>query len=116
MGTRAGLLVPGGNLTKGQSSFTTTHPGLSNYVDYPDVASLACPKPMLLYNGEQDILFPVPTVQDAYSKMHTVWDSQNAGKNLITKFWKAGHVFNREMQDEAFQWLVLHFHNSENNH
>jgi dienelactone hydrolase len=114
MGTRAGLLVPGSNLTKGQSSFTTTHPGLSNYVDYPDVASLACPKPMLFYNGGHDTLFPVPTVQDAYLKMHKVWDSQNAGKNLVTKFWNAGHVFNREMQDEAFQWLDLHFHNGEN--
>ena len=114
MGTRAGLLVPGSNLTKGQSSFTTTHPGLSNYVDYPDVASLACPKPMLFYNGDHDTLFPVPTVQDAYLKMHKVWDSRNAGKNLVTKFWNTGHVFSREMQDEAYQWLDLHFHNGEN--
>jgi dienelactone hydrolase len=105
MGTRAGLLVPGGNLTRGQSSFTTTHPGISNYLDYPDVASIACPKPMLFYNGEQDKLFPVPSVQVAYTKMRKVWDSQSAGDKLVTKFWNAGHEFNREMQEEAFQWL-----------
>jgi len=109
MGTRTGLLVPGGNLTRGQSSFTTTHPGLSNYLDYPDVASVACPKPVLFYNGDQDKLFPVPIVQDAYSKMRNVWDSQNAGDKLVTKIWKAGHVFNREMQNEAFTWLDRHF-------
>jgi len=109
MGTRADLLVQGGNLTRGQSSFTTTHPGLSNFLDYPDVASIACPKPMLMYNGNQDKLFPVPSVQDAYTKMHKVWDSQNASDKLVTKFWNAGHVFNREMQDEAFQWLDQHF-------
>jgi dienelactone hydrolase len=85
MGTRTGLLVPGGNLTRGQSSFTTTHPGLSNYLDYPDVAIVACPKPVLFYNGDQDKLFPVPIVQDAYSKMRKVWDSQNAGEKLVTK-------------------------------
>jgi dienelactone hydrolase len=109
MGTRTGLLVPGGNLTRGQSSFTTTHPGLSNYLDYPDVASVACPKPLLFYNGDQDKLFPLPIVQDAYLKMRNVWDSQNAGDKLVTKIWKAGHVFNREMQDESFTWLDQHF-------
>jgi dienelactone hydrolase len=109
MGTRAGLLVPGSNLTRGQSSFTTTHPGLSNYLDYPDVASIACPKPVLMYNGNQDKLFPSSCVQDAYSKMQKVWESQNAGDKLVTKLWNAGHVFNLEMQDEAFQWLDRHF-------
>jgi len=112
MGTRSGLMAPGGNLTRGQSSFTTTHPGISNYLDYPDVASLACPKPMLIYNGDQDKLFPVSSVRNAYSKMHMVWASQNADDKLITKIWTAGHVFNREMQDEAFEWLDQHFINS----
>lgn len=107
MGTRAGLLVPGGNLTRGQSSFTTTHPGLSNYLDYPDVASIACPKPALFFNGDKDKLFPVQSVQDAYTKMRKVWDSQKAGDMLVTKFWNAGHEFNLEMQDEAFKWLDI---------
>jgi dienelactone hydrolase len=109
MATRKGLLVPGGNLTRGQSSFTTTHPNLANYLDYPDVASLACPKPMLFFNGDQDKLFPVTSVQEAYSKMHKVWESQNAGDKLVTKLWNAGHVFNREMQDAAFKWMDEQF-------
>jgi dienelactone hydrolase len=109
MGTRAGLLVPGGNLTRGQSSFTTTHPGLSQYLDYPDAASIACPKPMLIYNGSRDKLFPPSCVQDAYSKMRRVWESQNAGDKLVTKFWDAGHEFNLDMQNEAFQWLDQYF-------
>ena len=109
MGTRAGLLVLGGNLTRGQSSFTTTHPGIANYLDYPDVASIACPKPMLFYNGEKDKLFPAPSVQDAYTKMRRVWDSQHAGENLVTKFWNAGHEFNKEMQEEVFRWLEKQF-------
>ena len=109
MATHKGLLVPGGNLTRGQSSFTTAHPDLSNFLDYPDVASLACPKPMLFYNGSQDKLFPAPCVQEAYTQMRKVWNSQNAGDKLVTKFWDVGHVFNTEMQEEAFQWLDKHF-------
>lgn len=109
MATRKGLLVPGSNLTRGQSSFTVTHPNLSNYLDYPDVASIACPKQMLFYNGDQDKLFPVSSVRDAYEKMHAVWKSQNVNNRLVTKLWNAGHIFNREMQDEAFDWLDKNF-------
>jgi hypothetical protein len=109
MATRKSLLVPGSNLSHGQSSFTTTHPNLANYLDYPDIASLACPKPMLFYNGDQDNLFPSASVQDAYATMHKVWDSQKAGDRLVTKLWDAGHVFNMEMQNEAFEWLDRHF-------
>lgn len=119
-GTRKGLMVPGNNLTRGQSSFTTTHPGLANYLDYPDIASIACPKPMLFYNGEQDKLFPAASVREAYARMRKVWDSQDAGNRLETKLWNVGHVFNIEMQEEAFQWLDQHFRDTtskyHNNH
>lgn len=105
MATVKGLMVPGNNQTRGQSAFTMTHPGLFNYLDYPDVASIACPKPMLFYNGEQDGLFPVPSVKEAYAKMRKVWESQNAGDHLVTKLWDVPHEFNRKMQEEAFEWL-----------
>ena len=105
MATRKGLSVPGNNQTGGQSAFTMVHPGLFNYLDYPDVASLACPKPMLFFNAYQDMLFPIPSVNEAYEKMHKVWDSQNAGSKLHTKIFDDKHVFNLEMQKEAFEWL-----------
>ena len=115
MATRKGLLIPGSNLTRGQSSFTTTHPDLSNYLDYPDVAGLACPKPMMFYNGKQDKLFPVQSVQEAYVKLHKIWISQGADHQLATKLWNAEHVFNQTMQDEAFEWLDMHFRSSKLN-
>ena len=105
MATAKGLMVPGNNQTRGQSSYAFTHPGLFNYLDYPDVASLACPKPMLFYNGEEDGLFPVPSVREAYAKMRRVWESQKAGDRLETKLWPVPHVFNVEMQEQAFAWL-----------
>ena len=105
MATDQGLMVPGNNQTEGQSAFTMTHPGLFNYLDYPDVASLACPKPMLFYNGSQDLLFPIPSVQEAYAKMRRVWESQGAGDRLETRIWDVPHLFSREMQQAAFSWL-----------
>ena len=105
MGTVNVLMVPGQNQTRGQSCFTMLHPGLFTQVDYPDYASLACPKPMLFYNGLQDGLFPVPSVEKAYGKMRAIWESQSAGDRLLTKLWDVPHEFNVEMQTEAFSWL-----------
>jgi dienelactone hydrolase len=105
LATVKGLMIPGNNQTRGQSAFTMTHPGLFNHLDYPDVASLACPKPMLFYNGERDTLFPVASVREAYDKLRKVWSSQGAEAKLETRLWDVPHEFNRPMQEAAFEWL-----------
>jgi hypothetical protein len=111
MATVKGLMVPDNNQTRGQSCFTMLHPGLFRHLGYPDIASIACPKPMLFYNGEQDGLFPVPAVREAYAKMRRTWESQDAGDRLITKLWDVPHEFNQEMQEEAFGWLDRQLNN-----
>lgn len=104
--TIKGVMTPGNNILRGQSAYFMLHPGVFNYFDFPDIASIACPKPMLFYNGGKDGLFPVDSVKDAYDKMKKVWDSQNASDKLATKIWEdQGHVFIDTMQDEAFKWL-----------
>jgi len=108
MATVKGLMVPDNNQTKGHSSFTMTHPGLFNDLDYPDVASLACPKPMLFFAGQHDALFPVASVKEAYAKMRYVWESQGAGDRLVTRTFPVPHLFNAAMQDQAFDWLDRH--------
>ncbi|ATC65811.1 hydrolase [Nibricoccus aquaticus] len=105
MTTVESLMTPPNNQTQSHSAFTTVHPGLLDKLDYSDVASLACPKPMLFFNGRSDDLFPQEGVERAYARMHAIWDSQGAGDQLITKSWDGGHVFTRAMQAEAFDWL-----------
>ena len=111
MSTRVSLMSTGNNQTGGQSAFTCTHPGLGPYLDYPDVASIACPKPMMIINGNDDDLFPLESIKEAYAKMHKVWDSQNVSDKLITKIYDAPHEFNLAMQQDAFTWLDLVFNN-----
>lgn len=105
MNTVTHLMVPGNNQTRGASAYTMTHPGLLDDLDYPDIASIACPKPMLFYNGLQDRLFPVDGVRAAYAKMRRVWESQGAGDRLVTQLWDVPHTFNQAMQEAAFAWL-----------
>lgn len=105
-GNYDGLMVPGNNVLRGQSSFYMLHPGLANKLDIPDVASLAAPRPLLIFNGGKDKLFPAATVNDAYKKIHTVWRSQNAESQLLTQTWpELGHVFFQEQQEVVFPWL-----------
>jgi dienelactone hydrolase len=105
MGTTPALMAPGNNQTKGQSAYSMLVPNLRNFLDYPDVASIACPKPMLFFNGTQDGLFPVKAVEAAYAKMGAVWQSQEVSDQLKTKLWPVPHVFNQAMQKEAFAWM-----------
>jgi len=100
------MMVTGNNTLRGQSAFYMLHPGLYRYLDIPDVASIAAPKPMMLLDGETDPLFTPDGVAAAYARMRAVWVSQRARNRLSTKVWPGlGHVFVREMQDEAFAWL-----------
>jgi dienelactone hydrolase len=106
MTTLKGMMVPGNNTLRGQSAYFMSHPGLFRHLDIPDVASIAAPRPMLVYNGETDPLFPIGGVREAHEKLRAVWESQRAGGRLHTKVWPGlGHVFTAEMQDEAFAWL-----------
>lgn len=103
MSTYKALMVPGANMTTG--AYTMTHPGLSHYLDFPDVASIACPKPMMFCCGSRDPLFPPASINEAYAKMRKVWESQNAGDKLVTKLYDSPHEYNIVMQTDSFLWL-----------
>lgn len=105
MGDLQGFMTPGQNQTTGQSSFSMIHPGLFRYMDYPDVAGIACPKPMLFFAGLEDTLFAVDSVERCFAKFRDLWASQGAEDKLLCKFYPVPHLFNTEMQKEAFQWL-----------
>lgn len=109
MNTTEYLMTPTNNQNKGGSAYAMLVPGLRRYLDYPHVASIACPKPTLLFNGTRDKLFPAEGVNDAYREMQSVWDSQGASDRLVTRLWDETHFFNREMQQAVLaffdRWL-----------
>lgn len=85
--------------------FANCFPGLRRWLDYPHVASLACPKAMLFINGSQDKLFPVPGVQKAFQVMHNVWDSQGANEKLETELWDIPHSCPVKAQERVLQFF-----------
>ena len=76
------MMVPGNNILRGQSSYYMLHPGLARHLDFPDVASIGAPKPMLFFNGGLDPLFPADGVRVAHDKLRAVWRSRHAEERL----------------------------------
>lgn len=105
MNTTEHLMTLENNQNKGGSAYSMLVPGLRRYLDYPHVASIACPKPTLFFNGTRDKLFPVAGVEDAYRTMRQVWDGQGASDRLVTRLWDEQHFFNREMQREVLEFF-----------
>ncbi len=85
--------------------FANCIPALRQYLDYPHIASLACPKPMLFINGTQDHLFPVRGVNAAFEEMHQVWKSQGADERLDTELWDIPHSCGVKVQGKVLEFF-----------
>lgn len=88
--------------------FANCIPALRQYLDYPHIASMACPKPMLFINGSADKLFPVPGVKKAFGIMRDVWDSQKAGGNIVTEIWPIPHSCGVKAQERVLRFFDEH--------
>jgi dienelactone hydrolase len=84
---------------------TKVVPGLYQHLDYPDVASLAMPTPLLVINGSKDGLFDLDGVKRCFLKLHTCYEKAGAPDHCQTTLYDTPHEFNTEMQAEAWKWL-----------
>ena len=93
---------------KEYGGFANCIPGLRQYLDYPHIASLACPKPMLFINGTQDHLFPVDGTREAFSIMQETWKSQNAADKISTELWNIPHSCGKSVQQRVLEFFQQH--------
>ncbi|NDW13014.1 hypothetical protein D0T50_08925 [Bacteroides sp. 214] len=105
MNTTETLMTMTNNQNKGGSAYSMIIPGIRRFMDYPHVASIACPKPSLFFNGTQDKLFPVEGVESAYATLREVWDSQGVGDRLVTKIWEEKHFMSKAIQQESLEFF-----------
>lgn len=85
--------------------FANCIPGLRRYLDYPHIASLACPKPMLFVSGKRDKLFPLPGVEKAFGIMNDTWKSQGAADKLDTEIWDIPHSCPKTFQEKTLAFF-----------
>lgn len=84
---------------------TKVMPGLYQYLDYPDVASLAMPTPMLVINGTKDGLFDLDGVRASFAKLNACYAKAGVPDHCRARFYETPHEFNAAMQVEAWDWL-----------
>jgi len=84
---------------------TKVVPGLYKVLDYPDVASMAMPTPLLVINGTKDGLFNLDGVKASFAKLSACYEKAGAPDHFRGSFYDTPHEFNADMQAEAWEWL-----------
>jgi dienelactone hydrolase len=80
-------------------------PGLTRWLDLPDVAAMAIPARLLVINGRQDGLFTVDGMEEAHHKIAAAYKKAGVPTHFRAHMYDTPHQFNREMQAEAWEWL-----------
>lgn len=88
-----------------QHSWMDFLPGLSRVLDWPDVASLHAPEPMLVMQGGQDPRFPLNGFQKSAEILRGVYAKAGTPGNLDIGLFDLPHVFSLEMQRQAWAFL-----------
>lgn len=85
--------------------FTKVVPGLYQYLDYPDVASIAMPSALLVINGSRDTLFEPGGVKASFEKLRRCYAKADIPEKYRGSMYDTFHEFNLDMQKEAWEWL-----------
>ena len=85
--------------------YTKLIPGLSRWLDYPDVAAMAMPAALLAINGRKDGLFEPAGVEAAFAKLTACYGKAGLSDRFRASWYDSPHEFNLAMQAEAWAWL-----------
>lgn len=80
-------------------------PGIYDDLDYPDIVSLAAPKPLMVQHGKKDDLFPNETGQQAIETIRKVYAKAGFENRFVSEIYDGPHEFSEEMQKSAFSWM-----------
>ena len=86
-------------------SFMHFLPGLTRFVDLPDVIGCMVPKPLMVQQCRLDQLYTVEGMKESLKKIAAIYAKSGAGSRFEGRFYDHPHVFSLEMQEDAFAWL-----------
>src|SRR5262249_30275733 len=73
--------------------------------DFPEVAALCAPRPLMLGNSDADGIFPVPGYRRLAEKVRRVYDLYGAGDKFIVVETEGPHKDTPELRLAAYRWL-----------
>ncbi len=81
--------------------------------DYPLLAALCAPRPLLLENSDADALFPLDGVMRTHDKVKQIYSLYHASTNFGLEISPGPHQDTQNLQLPAFRWFNLHLKRQE---
>jgi dienelactone hydrolase len=88
-----------------EHAWTLYIPNAARYFDLPDIASIHMPRPMLVQYCREDKIFPLKGQIKAHEKLSNLYKKAGAIQNYLGIFYQKPHIFDVEMQEDAFNWI-----------
>lgn len=76
--------------------------------DYPQLAALCAPRPLLLVNCDADNLFPLDGVMRLHEKVKKIYDLYGARASFGLVIAPGGHHDTQDVQVPVFRWFNIH--------
>lgn len=76
--------------------------------DYPMVAALVAPRPLLIANSDKDTIFPLDGVVRTHSAVAKIYELLGAEKNLGLLITEGPHKDTQDLQLPVFRWFNRH--------
>lgn len=82
--------------------------------DYPAVAALVAPRPLLLSNSDRDRIFPLDGVVRTFSQLRAVWNNVGEPGDLGLNITSGPHSDTQQLRTSAFHWINHHLKDDDN--
>ncbi|MFO7906999.1 MAG: acetylxylan esterase, partial [Pirellulaceae bacterium] len=76
--------------------------------DFPMVAALVAPRPLLISNTDKDRIFPLDGVVDVYEKAKRIYQLHDKVENIGLHICEGPHKDTQELRIHAFHWFNKH--------
>jgi len=73
--------------------------------DYPLLAALLAPRPLLISNSDKDRIFPLEGVIDIYTKVRPLYELHNVPRKLGLHITEGPQLDTQELRVHAFHWF-----------
>ncbi len=73
--------------------------------DFPQVAALVAPRPLLISNSDKDRIFPLDGVVDVYNEVRRIYELAGAVENVGLNITEGPHSDTQQLRTSAFHWM-----------
>ncbi len=91
---------------RADSSGQNVIPDILNWFEMDDIIGLSAPRPLLLFSGTDDHIWPYSETKKVADSAHAVYDAMNATDNLRTVPAIGGHSYHPHIAWPAFEKLL----------